>query len=320
MIKDFFLEINSSSKHKKITKSENVYIIGGLLYLISIFFLELKLSTQIFFTTIYIFGFMADKNIIKSASMRLIIQILIIFLLIFFSQVTISETRIIILDNLIAHDIPNYLFTLFCILILINGSNFIDGINLNLIGYYLIINLVLLILFYNQEIDLNFYNLKISIFFLLMIFILNSSGKVISGDSGAYLISLNFGLILIDFSNNNNFISPFFIVLLLWYPAFENFFSIVRKTQLSKSALKPDFAHLHQLIYLVIIKKYKKKLISNNLSGFFINLYNFLIFMIGLKFISNTQTLIILVLINIIIYLIIYFRILKSISKKTFTY
>ena len=135
MIKNFFLENSSSSKHKKITKSSNVYIIGGLIYLFSIFFLNLDFVIKFFLIVIYLFGFMADKNIIKSASIRLIFQIIIISLLLYFSEITVGETRIYLLDKFISNHIFSIIFTLFCILILMNGSNFIDGVNLNLIGY-----------------------------------------------------------------------------------------------------------------------------------------------------------------------------------------
>ena len=49
------------------------------------------------------------------------------------------------------------------------------------------------------------------------------------GDSGAYILGLFFGFTLIHFSNDNIDISPIYILVLLWYPAFENLFSILRK-------------------------------------------------------------------------------------------
>ena len=49
------------------------------------------------------------------------------------------------------------------------------------------------------------------------------------GDSGAYFLSFFIGFILIEIYNANLKISPYFIILLLWYPCFENLFSIIRK-------------------------------------------------------------------------------------------
>ena len=54
---------------------------------------------------------------------------------------------------------------------------------------------------------------------------------------------------MIDLNNNNYFISPYFIALLLWYPAFENLFSIIRKRIVKKDPLKPDNLHFHQLLF-----------------------------------------------------------------------
>ena len=318
MIKKIFLENNSSNKHKKITKSKNVYVIGGLIFLSSIFFLNLDLVIKILYLGIFIFGFMADKNILKSASTRLFYQIILLSLFLIFADLRIIETRVIFLDKLISNDILSFIFTLFCILILINGSNFIDGVNLNLIGYYFIVTVFLYFLFINQNLNLDIQNIKVNLIFLVIILLLNCTGKIISGDSGAYLISMNFSLILINLANENPIISPFLIVLLLWYPAFENLFSIIRKKNLSKSALTPDFAHFHQLLYLMISKKFKSKLLSNNLSGLTINTYNFSIFILAANFVNNTQALIMLIIINIILYILCYLKMRTLIIKDNF--
>ncbi len=192
-------------------------------------------------------------------------------------------------------------------MILINGSNFIDGVNLNLVGYYLSISLILVVIGAYENILLP-YNFFYLIPWLLLIYILNLGGKIISGDSGAYVISYLFGYILIEFSNNNTNVSPIFIVLLLWYPAFENLFSILRKQKIKKSPLKPDFKHLHQLIYNYFKKKYKvKNNYVNNLTGLIINFYNLSVFFIGLNYYQNSQILTIIVTLNILIYLKVYF-------------
>ena len=70
-------------------------------------------------------------------------------------------------------------------------------------------------------------------------------------------------VILIKFINNNTVISPYFVVLLLWYPCFENLFSIVRRLLSNKKTQQADNYHLHHLIYLFFSKK--KISYSNNL-------------------------------------------------------
>ena len=138
------------------------------------------------------------------------------------------------------------------------------------------------------------------------------------GDGGVYAISLFTGLFLIEFSNNNLTVSPFLIVLFLWYPAFENLFSIIRKLEIKKSPLKPDNKHLHHLIYFYLKRKFnlKSKLAYLNLPGFIINIYNLIFFMIGTKFYFHSQLLILLIITNIAIYLITYFKIIKFLKKS----
>ena len=58
-----------------------------------------------------------------------------------------------------------------------------------------------------------------------------------------------FAIILIKIYNFNNTISPYFIVNLLWYPAFEILFSLIRKVKNKFSPMIPDTMHLHQLIF-----------------------------------------------------------------------
>ena len=129
------------------------------------------------------------------------------------------------------------------------------------------------------------------------------------GDSGSYTLGLLSGYFLIKFYEFNQEISPYFILLLLWYPCFENLFSIIRKFTYNKSPINADNNHLHQLVFFYIKKKnFFRSLDTNNVSSFLIISYNLLIFIISLNNPSNSQFQISLVLLNIIIYLVTYFK------------
>ena len=69
------------------------------------------------------------------------------------------------------------------------------------------------------------------------------------------LLSLFTGLYLINFSQNFA-LSPYFIILLLWYPCFELLFSMIRRIRKKLKTYKPDNFHLHQFIYK-LIKNYQ---------------------------------------------------------------
>lgn len=133
------------------------------------------------------------------------------------------------------------------------------------------------------------------------------------GDSGAYLISFIIGILLIDLSNNTQNISPYYIVNLLWYPAYENLFSIIRKLRNKKSALKPDNLHLHQLIYLFLKKniKFAPKII-NTLTGITINSFNFFVFLTAANYYSNTIAQVIISFIVLTIYNLVYIVLKKN--------
>ena len=78
---------------------------------------------------------------------------------------------------------------------------------------------------------------------------MNLNNKLFLGDSGSYLIAFVMGYLLINFSNINQPVSPYFVACMLWYPAYENLFSIIRKLRLNKSPILPDSNHFHQLLF-----------------------------------------------------------------------
>ena len=132
------------------------------------------------------------------------------------------------------------------------------------------------------------------------------------GDSGAYVVGLFFGFLLINLSNENVNISPIYVVNLLWYPAFENLFSILRKIRKNVSISKPDNYHLHHIIYKKIIKKLPHNIFNNSLTGLSINLFNLTTISIATIVASHTLYLTIILFFNIFIYILSYFLLLEK--------
>ena len=310
--KNFFLISSTGDRHQKFTSSESIPLSGGIFIFLGILY-SYDVNFLYFFIfsfLILILGFFSDLKLIKSAILRLIMQISLVILFVSITDLKIQDTRILLLDELLENMLFNCLFVSFCILILINGSNFIDGLNTLNIGYYLLISLVIYYLkFQGFEIYLN--NLcYFTLFILSTIFIINILNKMFLGDSGSYILGFIFSVILIETYNLNNNFSPFFIILLLWYPCFETLFSILRKNIIKKSPMSPDINHFHQLIFLFIKKKFKFNLLySNIISANIINLYNAIIFIISVNYFSNSQAQILLILLNLILYTVIYFKI-----------
>ena len=293
---NILIDQTSISNHKSfINGHKTIPLSGGLVfYLILIFFLPENykyLNILIFF--IFLIGLLSDLNILHSPTFRIIFQITIIILYLLLFDNFVSSIRIVFFDNLLNIFFIKLLFTLFCILVLINGTNFIDGVNTLVIGYFILVFSNILYLADINNFDLDNLFVSICLIALSVIYIFNFFGKMFLGDGGAYLISFVAGIILIKFSNDNYLVSPYYIIALLWYPAYENLFSIVRKKIQKKTPSTPDSRHLHQLIFLYLYKSFKiEKNLSNLLSGIIICLYNLFYFFIIFDSYFYTATLV----------------------------
>ena len=313
--KSLFLNFKGDN-HQKFIDSKNIPLSGGLILIFtSYYYLNLLNFAYVFF--IFCVGFLSDIKKINSPKLRFIIQTLIVLGVVYYSSITVPQTKIIFLDQLLTNNTFRIFFSIFCILIIVNGCNFIDGVNTSLVGYCLIISLSLHYLDLNGvEISqiVDFYNL---IPVLIALFILNFFNKLYLGDGGSYFLGLLFALCLINTYQINNNISPYFVVCLLWYPAFENLFSILRKKNLSRSPLDPDTNHLHQIIFLYLKKNFNiKSIYLNTMTGMIINIYNLTCIVIATKFYSHTKTQILIITVNIIVYLFLYRKLLHKKLKN----
>ena len=313
--KSLFLNFKGDN-HQKFIDSKNIPLSGGLILIFtSYYYLNLLNFAYVFF--IFCVGFLSDIKKINSPKLRFIIQTLIVLGVVYFSSITVPQTKIIFLDQLLTNNTFRIFFSIFCILIIINGCNFIDGVNTSLVGYCLIISLSLHYLDLNGvEISqiVDFYNL---IPVLIALSILNFFNKLYLGDGGSYFLGLLFALCLINTYQINNNISPYFVVCLLWYPAFENLFSILRKKKLSRSPLDPDTNHLHQIIFLYLKKNFNiKSIYLNTMTGMIINIYNLMCIVIATQFYSHTKTQILIITVNIIVYLFLYRKLLHKKLKN----
>ena len=309
----------SGDKHQKFTTNKNIPLTGG--FFIIIVFLSVLFEKNNFFLIsiilIFSLGLLSDLNRIISPNKRLFAQVMIVFFLIIFTKLGINSTRIIILDQFLGNKIVNIFFVSFCVLILINGTNFIDGLNGLSIGYYLMVTVALLNNNFEYSNFLQENELLYISFYLFIFLILNQSNLFFIGDSGAYSLGLIFSFLLINIYKENPNISPFYIILLVWYPCFELLFSILRKFNINFSPTRPDISHLHQLIYNLIKNEFSfSKLKSNNISSTIILLFNSLSIFLGTIDIYNSQNQIILIIVNIIFYIAIYKQLFDYKNKK----
>lgn len=134
------LESNTGSIHQSFVNN-SVPLSGGIIIFLPV--LNLLIYDQaligLVFFLLFFLGVYSDLNILSSPKKRFLIQIIILIIFVFFSKLSVLPTRIEFIDKIFSNSILNYFFTAFCLMVLINGSNFIDGLNGLLIGYFLIV-------------------------------------------------------------------------------------------------------------------------------------------------------------------------------------
>ncbi len=258
--KNFFVERISGETRK--LHSKNVTRIGGLVLItfsIAYFNILNDLYKQviIFSLIIFLVGFIEDIFNFFSAMVRFLLLLFLVGIFIYFNDLNLLEVDNSFINNFLLENIfISYSFTIICLILLINGFNFIDGANGLMLGYA-ILSLITLYFFSRHE-NYDLVILLYSIFIpLLILFLANLSfGQVLSGDGGSYLMGFFIGSLCIILAKNY-YINSFAIACLLFYPVAEVTFSFLRRIFVGKNPLKPDGAHLHQLIFNLLIAKFK---------------------------------------------------------------
>ena len=322
--KKILLDNPEHSNHKLkinlgIPLSGGLFIFFALIY--SYFYNYISLDFLFLSLSILILGIVADIKKNFSIKIRFIFQLIILILFIVINDLKIPTLGSEILDKILLYSYLNQIFVLFCLITLLNGLNFIDGANGLSSGYFLLINsFIYLLITKLPNVSENIINLNIIIIKVYFIFFLfNIFGKCFFGDNGIYVsLIINSYLLINLFVLNYNYFSPYFIASLLWYPAFENLFTILRRLKDKKKLISPDNQHLHYLLMMKLknINFFEKKgkKFFNSLSGLIINLILFPGFVFSLHFYNNSLYL----LLNICAYLILYILSYIFLYKKNF--
>jgi UDP-N-acetylmuramyl pentapeptide phosphotransferase/UDP-N-acetylglucosamine-1-phosphate transferase len=312
-----FIHINVKDEHKKFGLNK-IPLSGGLFFFIILFYLNIEQNYENYLLILFIFlnlflGLLVDYGIEIKPKVRLFFQILLTVNLIFFYKISIIETNINFLDYFLNNFIFNIFFTSFCILIVVNGLNFMDGVNNNVIGYFvLLLSAIIVIESKNFSIDyLNFY--KLLLYASIVFYFFNFFNKNYLGDSGIYVLSIFISVIVIEFVNKSSYVSPLIAINFLWYPAFETLFSIIRKLFFKNNPFKPDTKHLHGLI-LTSLKTYNFKN-ANTISGTLLNLALLPNFFIAINYYNNSVVILITTIIYLVLYIFIYIK-LFMLKKK----
>ena len=315
-----FLIDDPKESYHKLEKKSGTPLSGGIFLffsIISLYFIDLNIffNLNIIFLLflILILGIFSDVKKDFSPKLRIIFQSIVIFFLVFLnSEILILRTNINFLDFLLSYNLIKFLFTIFCIITLLNGFNFMDGVNGLVSGYLLTLLITLHFILQGSGIE---HYLNDIIIILLIFLIFNILGKSFLGDNGIYISSIIISIIIIKITNNNQNISPILAVSLLWYPAIENLFTIVRRLIKGKYSYLPDKLHLHSLLLRKLNLNNIPFKYKNSLSGLIINIFLLPNFIFAYFFYDKSLYLGIFISMYVVLYLIIYVFLSKTINN-----
>tara|TARA_B100000795_G_C22770058_1_gene427481 strand:+ start:61 stop:1092 length:1032 start_codon:yes stop_codon:yes gene_type:complete len=287
-----------SLDHKEKFKNKVVNT-GGLvlfIYFIIINFFELQnidFYYSFFITSVFLIGILSDlRNI--NANIRLFLISIITLIFVVLSNNLLLDLQFDVMNNLLKNYFPiSILFTTLCIVILINGINFIDGVH-GLAIFYSMTVLFLLnyFIYYVLGIDPYIESGIALLPILFILFIFNINEKLFFGDSGSYLMGCILAIYIIRITNIDEYSYPYLYANFLIYPAFEVFFSIFRKISINKSPYGPDNQHLHQLLQGFFVRKNVNLKKAKIISGISINISVIIFSMIAISFYENKYFLI----------------------------
>ncbi len=305
---------------------DNIPYTGSFILTISLLFIlrdNLSLNFIYFFLLIIAVLF-TQKISIKLGNLKIIIQFFAITILVIFFKLdgyiqtlNITSVRIFFLDFFLRFEFFSYLFVIIFIILNIFGTKKIDNLNGLSVGYFFILSFVAFLI--SPDSFKNKFSLIISdnqiLLFLITTFFLtlfSMLNKIKVGETGLYLFGTILPIYTILMYKHTINISPFFILLMFWYPCFELILSFVRKIYFKSRSDVMINESFHDLLNIYLEKKFSKsKFQSNNFTIIIINLFNLLSIFIGSLNFFKPKIVIFLLVTNIVVYMICYLRLIK---------
>ena len=307
---------------QKFHKNPVPHIGGALLFtgfFIGLWFLpaaqEIRLLLLVASLPVFIAGIAEDCTGKIGPTLRMIAALLSITIAFFYLDIGIRSLNFAWPDYLLSNfNFLSLLFTLLVVGGLINAINIIDGYNGLMAGYSI---LALLAIAYVSHIlgDGLVFQLSLTLTASLAgFFVFNFPlGKIFMGDGGAYFVGLMMAVIGLMLGIRNDEVSHWFVLLLFIYPLYETAFSIYRKAIVrGTSVSQPDGYHLHMLIYKRVVKckKFKNNTVMcNSITSPFLWVLSLFSIIPAVIWFNNQTMLIVWAFVFMLVYTIIYRRI-----------
>jgi UDP-GlcNAc:undecaprenyl-phosphate/decaprenyl-phosphate GlcNAc-1-phosphate transferase len=276
-----FLNLKTYNNIQRVHTNE-VSRLGGLI--IYLFFwslnlldlIENKLFFNILISAIPFVLISLKEDLFHNSTPKNRLLLMIISCLIFFyiNPVTFPVIDIPFIGRVISLYPVSIIFFTFSILVIMNGTNLIDGLN-GLFGFSSFIQLlsiyILAFLVNDTEIKylIGFFIIPICIF----LFFNYPFGKIFAGDLGAYFYGYTNSILVICFFGRHPELLTWYALIILFYPSMELLFSFMRKKFKNVDPFSPDDNHLHSYIYKCLKRRFTKIYANSIATLFYIPLF-----------------------------------------------
>ena len=260
----FFFKLDRSLSDVQVAHLVPTPRYGGLALFISIavsvHFVQLKSAMWILISVLPIFliGVMEDCYLKTAPTVRYILGASSAVFGIFLSGVVLNSVDIGHLDHLLSAPLIAFIFTVFCIVGLINAVNLIDGMHGLSLGVCIVMSLSFFLVARKVgDVELASLGVLLAAASLGLIVLNYPFGKIFLGDSGAYLMGLIIAWLMILLAMRYEDLSKWSLLAIASWPVMETIFSIVRRKLTRRPADRPDRMHFHHVVMrgLEIISK-----------------------------------------------------------------
>jgi UDP-N-acetylmuramyl pentapeptide phosphotransferase/UDP-N-acetylglucosamine-1-phosphate transferase len=159
-------------------------------------------------------------------------------------------------DYLFQYELFAFAFTLFAVGGFAHATNIIDGMN-GLSGFVAVAILAAITWVAHQTGDDTVYHAALIVMGSTLGFLVWNypRGVLFAGDGGAYFLGFAIAELAVLLVHRNSEVSPWFALLVLWYPVWETLFSGYRRKAIrGRSPADPDGLHLHTLVFRRVVR------------------------------------------------------------------
>lgn len=248
------LSLHRASHTRPTSRLGGVAVSAAVIVALTTAEISVKFDILICAVPIFLMGLSEDLHYHLKPKVRLMIASLSAVVFVLFEGSRIQSIGLPFIDGVFSISIVSVLFTVFCFVALTNAINFIDGINGFASGKTLIVSGAILALSMRYS-EPGVVVLSAAIFTATLgLFMLNYPyGRIFMGDAGAYTLGFLLAACLITLHYRHPEISPWAIILVIFWPIADMAHSILRRAMGGKNPQRADMMHMHHVVMRTLI-------------------------------------------------------------------